>query len=340
MAQSDRSLQQIRQETEQTRSELINTVQQLRNTVVDTSRDIRERVRPAAIKSEMTNYVRSRSEQWLDELKNAARENPLQAVAIGGGLAYPLFRLVRAIPVPLLMIGAGLYLAGSKGGNAEHVSSIADDLSEGVRQQTEAMGDQLSEAKARVGARGAELKDRVTQQAGNVAEAVKGFADQAAIAGQRYAEAAKGATEGAVQSVKGAASDLKGRATKSFGETLEQNPLVIAGIGLLIGGVIAGALPRTEMEGDLLRDTAEAIKQRARSAASRGLDAAKDAADEAARRAHQQAQEEGLHPDGMRESIRDVGERVRHVAETAVTTAFEPPEENNQSNDQGASSHG
>jgi hypothetical protein len=29
--------------------------------------------------------------------------------------------------------------------------------------------------------------------------------------------------------------------------------------------------------------------------------------------------------------VRDVGERVRHVAEAAVTTAFEPPEQNEQS---------
>jgi len=29
--------------------------------------------------------------------------------------------------------------------------------------------------------------------------------------------------------------------------------------------------------------------------------------------------------------VREVGERVRHVAEAAVTTAFEPPEESEQS---------
>lgn len=341
MAQTDgRSLQQIRQETEQTRAELVHTVEQLRNSVVETSGDIRARIRPATVKNEMMNYARSRGEQWLDDLKSAAQENPLQAVAIGGGLAYPLFRLLRTVPVPILMIGAGLYLAGPKSGKAGQVSSMADDLSEKVRQQAEVMGDRLSEAKERAGARGAELKDKATQQAGNVAETVKGLADQASDAGQRYAEAAKEVAQDAVQALKGAASDVKVRATKSFTETLEQNPLAIAGIGLLIGGMIASALPRTELEDGLLGEAGRSIKRRAQSAASRGFDAAKDVADEAARSAYGQAEEEGLDPDGVRESMRDVGERVRHVAETAVTTAFEPPEENSQSNDQGASSHG
>jgi hypothetical protein len=330
MAQSgERSLQQIRQETERSRTALVDTVAQLRSSVAETSRDIRERVRPANIKSEMTSYVRSQGGQWLD----AARENPLQAVAIGSALAYPVLRLVRMVPLPILMIGAGFYLAASKGGKTvtEHVSSTADELTEGIKQSVKGMRDQVS---------GNEPNGDATQGAGNVTDTVKRFADRATSAGQRYADAARGASQDAARTVREAAFDLKGRANKTFAETLEQNPLAVAGVGLLIGGLIAGALPRSDLEDELLRETSQSVKRRAQSAASRGFDAAKDAASEGGRRAYQQAEVEGLDPDGLRDTMSDVGERVKRVAEAAVTTAFEPPDENEQSDQQGASSDG
>ena len=76
MAQSDtRSLQAIKLETEQTRANLTETVEQLRSTVSETANDLRGRIRPDAIKAEVSNYVRSRGEQLLDDLSNAARNN-------------------------------------------------------------------------------------------------------------------------------------------------------------------------------------------------------------------------------------------------------------------------
>jgi hypothetical protein len=343
MAQSDgRSLQAIRQESEQTRTDLMTTVELLRSSIADTSRDIRERATPAAIKSEVANYARSRGEQWFEDLKTAARENPLQAVAVCGSLAYPLLRVVRTLPVPLLMIGAGLYLARSKGGRAERRYISADELGEGVWDPAASgeSSDPLSQAKARVGATAAQVQETVAEKAGAVTEAVKVFADQATSIGQRYAGAAREMTQGAVRSVKESASDIGGRANKSLAETLEQNPLAVAGVGLLIGGLVAAALPRTEMEDGVLGKASRSVKRRAQSAASRGFDAAKDAAEQATRRAYGQAEKEGLGPDGVRDMVGDMGERVKRVAETAVTTAFEPPEENDHSNQQGANSHG
>jgi hypothetical protein len=55
-----RSLQQIKRETEQTRAGLTSTVEQLKTSVADTASDIRERVRPEAIRAEVSGYIRSR----------------------------------------------------------------------------------------------------------------------------------------------------------------------------------------------------------------------------------------------------------------------------------------
>lgn len=112
MAQTDiRSLQQIKRETEQTRASLTDTVDQLKTTVSETASDIRHRISPDAIKAEVSDYIKSRGEQLWADLTVAARNNPMQAVAVGASVAYPLLRLARAIPLPVLMVGAGLFFA-------------------------------------------------------------------------------------------------------------------------------------------------------------------------------------------------------------------------------------
>src|SRR5436305_5360901 len=143
-----RSLQQIKRETEQTRAGLTNTVEQLRATVADTASDIRQRISPDAIKSEVSNYIRSRGEQLLDDVTAAARRNPMQAVAVGASVAYPLLRIARAIPLPVLMVGAGLFFAGSKRGQevTQKASDMASDLSDDVRRRAHDLRDQVGQS--------------------------------------------------------------------------------------------------------------------------------------------------------------------------------------------------
>src|ERR1700738_2391963 len=116
MSQTDtRSLQQIKRETEQTRAGLTDTVEQLRTNVAETASDIRQRISPDAIKAEVSDYIKSRGAQLLKDVTAAARRNPMQAVAVGASVAYPLLRLARTIPLPVLMVGAGLFFARSRG---------------------------------------------------------------------------------------------------------------------------------------------------------------------------------------------------------------------------------
>ena len=86
--------------------------------VSQTADDLRQRVSPEAIKTEVSNYARNRGERLLEDITSAARRNPMQAVAVGASVAYPLLRLARAIPLPILMVGAGLFFAGTKTGQS------------------------------------------------------------------------------------------------------------------------------------------------------------------------------------------------------------------------------
>jgi hypothetical protein len=388
-----RSLHQIKSETEQTRAGLTDTVEQLKASVAETASDIRHRISPDAIKAEVSGYIKSRGEQLWNDMIVAARNNPMQAVAVGASVAYPLLRLARAIPVPVLMIGAGLFFAGSKTGQAasQKASELVSDVSDEVGRRAREFGDQVQEQASAAGAYASDQFDRASSVVMGAADRVREATEaassaiaaetntirpSAASAGETVADraasfrddglrtaasaaaAAQGAAGGAKEAVRTAAesvattgmeaartikntvSDASDRAGRTIFQTIEQNPLLVAGVGLLVGGLIASALPRTDFEDDLVGDASTAAKRRAEAAASQGFDSAKRAVGEVYDETARQAEAEGLTADGIGKAAKELNQRVRRVAEVAVTTAFEPSQQDQRSNLQGEDHHG
>jgi ElaB/YqjD/DUF883 family membrane-anchored ribosome-binding protein len=367
MSESEtRSLNQIRRETEQTRAALTTTVEELRGTVGDTAADIKNRLRPEAIKAEVSGYIRSRGEQLFNDMREAARRNPMQAIAVGASVAYPAMRMARAIPLPILMIGAGLFLAGSKTGQdlTQQASDLAADVTEEARRRVDELrgraselGDQATRAVSGARDRASEALDRagdvISETTHQASDQVNEFADQTSHIANLSANAAQ---EKASQ-VTDAVRDAQARATEAGKEfldatrerlreagqnlsetgrntadtvrdSIQQNPLLVAGVGLLVGGLIASVLPKSETEQSLLGDASDTVKRRARQAAEAGFESAKGAAGEILADAAQQASAEGLTPDGLAHGAQDVSQRVQRVAERAVTTAFDPDQDN------------
>ena len=388
-----RSLQQIKSETEQTRAGLTDTVEQLKASVAETASDIRHRISPDAIKAEVSGYIKSRGEQLWNDMIVAARNNPMQAVAVGASVAYPLLRLARAIPVPVLMVGAGLFLAGSKTGQAasQKASDLVADVSGEVGRRAREFGDQVQEQASAAGAyasdqfdrassavmggadrvreatgaagsaiaantntirdsaasagatisdRAANLKDEGLRTAASVAAAAQDAAGGAKEAVRTAAESVATTGVEAARTIRNKVSDTSDRAGKTIFQAIEQNPLLVAGVGLLVGGLIASALPRSDFEDDLVGDASTAAKRRAEAAASEGFDSAKRAVGEVYDETARQAEAEGLTADGIGKAAKELNQRVRRVAEVAVTTAFEPSEQDQRSNAQGEDHHG
>jgi hypothetical protein len=388
-----RSLQQIKRETEQTRAGLTDTVAQLKTSVAETASDIRHRISPDNIKAEVSGYIKSRGEQLLNDVTSAARRNPMQAVAVGASVAYPLLRLARAIPLPVLMVGAGLFFAGSKTGQAasQKASDVAADLSDDVVRRAREWGDQAQDTASAASTYASEQFDRVSSAVAGGTDQVRGVADAAGAAvasnsrkikdsaaaagaslseranslkveGLRFAGSAAAAVQDiasdataaarstagtvadtgmeAARTLRNKASDATDQARKTIFQTVEQNPLLVAGVGLLLGGLIASALPRSEFEDDLVGDTSDMAKRRAQTVASQGFDAAKGAVGEIYDETARQAEAEGLTTDGIGQAAQDIGQRVRRVAEAAVTTAFEPSEQDHQPIAHGENDHG
>jgi ElaB/YqjD/DUF883 family membrane-anchored ribosome-binding protein len=373
----ERSLNQLKRETEQTRAGLTDTVEQLRTQVSETASDIRHRISPDAIKAELSDYFRSRGEQLIDTVTKAARDNPMQAVAVGASMAYPLLRIIRSIPVPVLMVGAGLFLAGSKTGQAgtRKASEIASDVVNDIGARAHDMQDRVLAAQNRVADRFADVAgtmsasvENLKVQGASAADALsartdnlrsQGYAakdslstgvdslksqattalnsatdtvrDVRSAAASTIRETASGAIEygsDTVKKVRTRTADLTDRAGKTFVETIQENPLAVAGIGLAIGALIASCLPPSDVEKGVMGDASNDVKNRVRDAASQGFDAAKDVASGVYGDVAQRLADEGLDADGLKEASRGLGDRVRKVAESTVAAAFEPPTTN------------
>jgi hypothetical protein len=347
----------------------------------------------------VSGYIKSRGEQLMDDITAAARRNPMQALAIGTSVAYPLLRMARGIPLPVLMIGAGLFFAGSKTGQAasQKAMDMASDLSDELQRRTQDVRDQVGEQAAAAKAyasdnldrvreklssstdrvsqaadqvnqaanqagatlassadslkdkaaslgasvadQASDFKDRTFRTVGSAASNLQDIASDATSSARRMAGSAADAGLNVAKTARDTASDLTGRTAKSFIETIEQNPLLVAGVGLLVGGLIASALPRSGIEDGLIGGASNSVKKRAQAAASQGIDAAKDVAGDVYDRAVRQAEAEGLTPDALDDAAQDLGRRVRRVADSAVTTAFDPQDTVKQ-NTNGVRDHG
>jgi ElaB/YqjD/DUF883 family membrane-anchored ribosome-binding protein len=292
--------------------------------------------------------------------------------------------------VPILMVGAGLFFASSKTGQAvtQKASDVASDLSDEVGRRARDFGNKAGESAAAAKAYASDQLDRANAavsggtdqviRAADAAGATLAFNSQklqenfgasvsdsatplrdeglrrASLAATTAKDIASGtssvarnavgtAADAGLDAAKAArdkASDSTERAGKAFFETMEQNPLLVAGVGLLVGGLIAGALPRSDIEDGLVGDASTAVKRSTQTAASRGLDTAKNAVGEVYGETTRQAEVEGLTPGGLAKAAQDIGQRARRVAESAVTTAFEPLKKNHQPNPQGGTDHG
>ena len=78
-----RSVEKLSRDSERSRAELAATVDRLREQISDTAEDIRHKVSPQHIKSEVFDYISHKTESWVEAIKQRAMENPMQAIAAG-----------------------------------------------------------------------------------------------------------------------------------------------------------------------------------------------------------------------------------------------------------------
>jgi ElaB/YqjD/DUF883 family membrane-anchored ribosome-binding protein len=310
-----KSLSELEREAEHSRADLVDTVDKLHS-----------RVSPQAIKEEVKAYAREAGYDLIHNLERRARENPLQTVAVAAGLAYPAWRFLINIPAPILLVGAGLALTQMGGstrsiGSHERREGRKEDplskLSDTVENLKEKAASAAGEAKSAITSGVDALGDRAAAAINDATTSVRNTAsDTVAAASDTLLDT--------YQSGLAAAASAGDQLTETFtqsrdtlAQAIENHPYVMGGVGLLVGALIASALPVTHAENRLFGDTSDEIKNRVRDTASEGLQVATTAAHDVYHETVTRAQEQGLSADVVRQTIKNVGEKVKDVAEQA-----------------------
>jgi hypothetical protein len=319
------SLAELRSEAERTRADLTNSAEQLRAKVTDTANDFKTRISPSHIKEEIKDQLRDSRQAWIDTLKKQASDNPLQTIAIGAGLAYPMLGLLRTIPAPIMLVGAGLFLAyqtrnGSpQGANAsarasEFAASVQDAAADGVDRLSRAAADVGASADSGVQSMIGKAADIATDGQKAAAELGQALVDTATTAAHSAADTAETLTDNAR-----AFGKTSGKAIAGFAE---RNPLLVAGAGVAIGAFIAAAVPSSDAENRLFGQGSDALKRQANRSAAAGLRQAKEVADGVAGDVLSAAAQEGLTTEGLAKAARDVTAGVKSVAEKGMQSVL------------------
>lgn len=280
------SLSELERRSEQTRAELAQTVDALHS-----------RISPGAIKADVKAYV---------------RDNPLQAAAIAVGAAYPVWRLIGAMPAPILLIGAGLAMArrgtaspswssGHANGNGTSdggmMSSLKEKASGLTAQVSETAQDTMDS-----------LRSTVSDTAGRTAETLSGT----------Y-EATRQAAADTLHQVSTRASDGYARASEQVSDMIERHPLLVGGVAFAVGSVVAAALPVTRPESRIMGETAEDLRRRSQDLAMQGLHHARDVAQQVYETAAEEVRNEGLTPEAARRTARTAVDSARSAMERSTS---------------------
>lgn len=314
---NDEALDPIEAQVERDRAELVNTVEALRRRITTTSDGRTRPLSADALRSQVGRYAAERRRGVVSGLEQRLRDHPLGTVAIAAGAAYPLVRIASRIPMPVLLMGAGVALAGRTGGSKAYRSEgrVVEGESYVVESAAPVRGPRVTslvndEADGAQREAAAPSRPPLTETAKESATRLaQGATDSVARLAQSTTQAYRGGT--------GAVARAGRTGGETLTETIQRRPAAAAGVSLLIGGALAMMLPRSRAEDRLLGEASEEVRARARALASEGIESGRKAIEAA----QAEAARQGLSPEGARRAIAEVGERARMVVDDAAQEA-------------------
>jgi ElaB/YqjD/DUF883 family membrane-anchored ribosome-binding protein len=319
-----RSVEELRRESEQSRAELAATIDRLRDRITDTAEDLRYKVSPQGIKSEVSDFVSRKTQGWLDTLKQQARENPIQTIAVGTAVAAPALRLARGFPLPLLMIGAGLALTSKtlRAGAAEAAAPALEKAREMVGEATERVqssGEDAADAVSSSGRRAADLAGEAKARVSGIADDLKDRVSETTDQVKAGMHAASGKATDAIERARSTAS----AAPEMTRQLIRDNAALIGGLGVAIGAIIAASLPDTKIEAAVIGKASDSVKRAAGKAAQSGFETAKEAVLSAADATAKSVSDADLGQHASR-MTGDMSSRLKEAADDIVSAAFNP----------------
>jgi hypothetical protein len=232
--------------------------------------------------------ISERTTNFLNDLGEAARRNPLSTTLIGVGIVW-LFSS-RAARV------------AQEVGRRSRIDQIPD-----------AAGDAFDAA-------GSALKSTVKSMGSGVNSEAEKAQDgaTAALDNARRIERERVETHsGYARSIPESGSEIMQDARANLAELFRAQPLALGAIGLAIGAGIAAALPSTEAEAEYLGEGSDAIKEKVQEFASEQTSRVTAAAESGISAAAEEARKQGLTMEGAKSAAEEMSAKVGRVVDAA-----------------------
>jgi hypothetical protein len=264
----------------------------------------------------MDNATSRTGADFLRDVGQAARDNPVPAALIGMGLVW-LFSGVRPIAkAGELARRAGLDRLPQKA--AESFEAGRSALRSGVDAAVEA----ASQTSSRVG-------ETVQSLGGQIGETISAASENAMATG---AAAVDGASQAAARLTgrpdgaplfAGLGGDFFANARASVSDAFEKQPLLLGAVGIALGAGIAASIPPTTREAEWLGEASERVKESAQAFAREQTQRAQKVASDVADATADEARAQGLTKEDAKAAVDNLGAKLKNVAEAASNSARE-----------------
>ena len=285
MSSSSESVASAEQHAEEARADLVGTLNQLR-----------ENLRPANVVDEVMSSAKVNASAVTDQTWETARKNPLPALMIGAGLA--------------MILGVGSRYGTGSLGTGSRIPPR--DVSNGTTTRS-------------TGAASAGTA--------SVGDKVSAMASSARQSGHAMLDAANDSLTGAIGRTTAAASTAYLNAKRSnpmsmsrqsvgasLSHLIEEQPLVLAAVGIALGAALGAALPTTETENSLLGETSHSVKGAAQGLVQEQIAQVKSVASNAVEDIKQSVADHGVTAENLSGLARDIGEKAKTATYEAGRT--------------------
>lgn len=286
------------------------------------------------------------SPDFLTQLTDAARENPVPAALIGIGVLWMFLggNAGSVVGGGGRWLGrgmryggeaaydaarsAGSLVASGAGYAAETLSDVAAGTADVTRRLGGAIGETVSGAAAQASDLASGAYDAVGSAAGRARESLAGMApdvsrgptdlgQQAQASGREWGSAVQHSGREWAHAADATAREWGNTLHQNLSDLFERQPLLLGAVGIGIGAAIAASLPRTRVEQRYLGEASGALMEQAKEFVSGATDAAKVMA----QRAVEEAKAQGLTPQAAGEALREVAGKVGGLAQSASDSA-------------------
>lgn len=249
-AQSHKSPETLEHEIDQQRANISNIVDALES-----------KLTPGQLFDQALAYTRGNGGEFFQNLGTTVKNNPVPTVLAGLSLAWLAMNQNR--PIAPRRVNEGPSLMDRASAAASKVGQVVDSAKEQLRGAADSVTTRASAVKDSVTSSASSVKNSVASGASSVKDKATTWRDGASDRLSQGSERLNHGAHDLTHQAKTTGVQVKGQ----FEHLLQEQPLVLAAVGLALGAAFGAALPSTRHENRLLGKTSDRLTEQVKSKA-------------------------------------------------------------------------